>query len=81
LATLKEPGLKDFDPELCISRQARENIDKWRMEASIPTGVYWKHGYSFMVREDDTDFEERMASSEGPPRSLLKAFRTTRALS
>lgn len=79
LATMKEPGLKDFDPELCISIQARENINNSRKTISIPTRIYWKHGYSFPVREDDPLFEEKMSSSEEPPKSLRNAFRTAQA--
>jgi geranylgeranyl transferase type-1 subunit beta len=74
---MKEPGLKEFDPALCISSQARENINRLRKEVLVPTRTYWKHGYSFLVREDDPDFEKKMASSEDPPESLLKAFTRT----
>lgn len=52
LATMREPVLKEFDPALCISSQAKENINKLRKEALVPTKVNYKYGYSFPARED-----------------------------
>jgi geranylgeranyl transferase type-1 subunit beta len=33
LATMKEPGLKELDPALCISIEQREKINRIRNEA------------------------------------------------
>ncbi len=63
---MKEPGLKPVDSALCISVQQREQIKKLRDAASVPTQMYWKNGFCFSIREDDPQFEEKMASSEEP---------------
>jgi len=70
LATMKEPGLKTFDSALCVSVEHRANVSKLRRAGVIPSQVYWKHGYSFEVREDDPEFKAKMASSEEPPKYL-----------
>jgi geranylgeranyl transferase type-1 subunit beta len=79
LAIWKEPGLKSFDPALCISAEQKEKINAQRRAALVPTRTYWKHGYSFSVREDDPNFEKILAESEDPPRfaadSASKAVR------
>ncbi len=67
LSVMKEPGLKPVDSALCISVQQREQIKKLRDDALVPTKLYWKNGFCFSIREDDPKFEEKMASSEGPP--------------
>jgi len=74
LATMKEPGLKEFDPVLCISKQQRKNIDRMRKDGLAPKKIYWKHGYSFLVREDDPGFENKMASNEKAPEPLVQAL-------
>ena len=71
---MKEPGLKELDSALCISIEAKKNIDELRRVALVPSRSYWVHGYHFSVREDSPDFEEKMASNEGPPKSLKDAF-------
>jgi geranylgeranyl transferase type-1 subunit beta len=67
LAIWKEPGLKSFDPALCVSAEQREKINAQRSVALVPTRTYWKHGYSFSIKEDDPNFEKVMAESEDAP--------------
>ncbi|RAL62425.1 hypothetical protein DID88_004991 [Monilinia fructigena] len=74
LAVLKEPGVKELDSALCISLDAKENIEMLRKAALVPSRTYWVHGYSFKVREDSPEFGEKMAMDEGPPKSLIDAF-------
>lgn len=71
LATMKEPGLKPLDSALCVSVEQRENISQFRKAGVVPSRMYWKHGYSFEVREDDPDFQAKMASSEEPPKAFV----------
>lgn len=75
LATWKEPGLKAFDPVLCVSAQQRVKIDAQRRDAAVPTRTYWKHGYSFAIREDDPAFAETMAGSEEAPKFAPQAVK------
>jgi len=77
LATMRETGLKEFDPVLCVSSQAKQNINKLRKDTLAPTKVYWKHGYCFPVREDDPEFEAKMSCSEGPPDAMLNVLKVT----
>ncbi|PQE03438.1 hypothetical protein CJF30_00005427 [Rutstroemia sp. NJR-2017a BBW] len=74
LAALKEPGLKELDSALCISVEAKKNLEELRRAALVPSKTYWKHGYSFLVREDSPEFGSKMAAGESPPKSLLDAF-------
>ncbi|CAD6448064.1 9d1fa01f-c692-44de-82c9-b422335780b7 [Sclerotinia trifoliorum] len=74
LAVLKEPGIKELDSALCISMDAKKNIEELRKAALVPYRTYWLHGYSFKVREDSPEFGEKMAMNEGPPKSLIDAF-------
>ncbi|KAK6615240.1 prenyltransferase and squalene oxidase [Botrytis cinerea] len=74
LAVLKEPGIKELDSALCISVDAKKNIEELRKAALVPSRTYWVHGYSFTVREDSPEFGEKMAMDEGPPKSLINAF-------
>jgi len=67
---MKEPGIKPLDSPLCISTDQKENFKLLRQVASEPTKTYWKYGYCFSIREDDPMFEEKMASSEEPPKFL-----------
>lgn len=71
LAIWKEPGLKTFDPALCVSVEHREKVIAQRAAALIPSQTYWKHGYGFSVREDDPDFAKKMAESEDPPKGAV----------
>ncbi len=70
LSVMKEPGLKPVDSALCISVQQREHIKKLRDNALVLTKLYWKNGFCFSIREDDPEFEEKIASSEEPPAGL-----------
>jgi geranylgeranyl transferase type-1 subunit beta len=63
LATMQEPVLKDFDPVLCVSKQARMNLDRMRKQALSPKNAYQNHGYFFHVREDDSNLADKLASS------------------
>ncbi|TEY70383.1 hypothetical protein BOTCAL_0105g00250 [Botryotinia calthae] len=74
LAVLKEPGIKELDSALCISVDAKKNIEELRKAALVPSRTYRVHGYSFTVREDSPEFGEKMAMDEGPPKSLIDAF-------
>lgn len=67
LAIMKEPGIKQLDPILCISVEQKECIVRLRKSALVPTRTYWKHGYSFSIREDDPEFDIKMESNEGNP--------------
>jgi len=67
LATMKEPGIKQLDSVLCISAEQKERIGRLRQAALVPTRTYWKHGYRFLIREDDPDFRIKMESDEGNP--------------
>jgi geranylgeranyl transferase type-1 subunit beta len=71
LAMMKEPGLKDIDPALCVSVQARGKLEKSIKEAITPVKVYWKHGYPFMSLETDPHHARRMEEDEGPPQFLI----------
>jgi geranylgeranyl transferase type-1 subunit beta len=68
LATLKEPCLKPFDPVLCVSIQQRDRVNTQRKDALVFTRTYWKYGYSFSIREDDPNFEKKLADSEDAPK-------------
>ncbi|KAB8302831.1 hypothetical protein EYC80_006172 [Monilinia laxa] len=74
LAVLKEPGIKELDSALCISLDAKKDIERLRKVALVPSRTYWVHGYSFKVREDSPEFGEKMAMDEGPPKGLIDAF-------
>ncbi|KAM3065920.1 geranylgeranyl transferase type-1 subunit beta [Clarireedia jacksonii] len=74
LAAMKEPGLKELDSALCISVEAKKNMEELRRAALVPSKTYWKHGYSFLVREDSPEFGSKTAADEGPPKSLVDAF-------
>lgn len=78
LAILKEPGIKELDSALCISVDAKKNIEELRKTALVPSRTYWVHGYSFMVREDSPEFGAKMAMNEGPTKSLIDAFEGVR---
>ena len=67
---MKEPGLKPLDSALCVSVVQRENVCRLREGGVVPSHVFWKHGYGFEVREDDPEFDSKMASSEEPPLAL-----------
>jgi geranylgeranyl transferase type-1 subunit beta len=71
LATMKEPGIKQLDPVLCISIEQKELLSRLRRTALVPTRTYWKHGYSFSIREDDPDLETKMKCDEGNPSILV----------
>lgn len=71
LAIWKEPGLKTFDPALCVSIEHREKVIAQRAAALTPSQTYWKRGYGFSVREDDPDFAKKMAESEDPPKGAV----------
>jgi hypothetical protein len=71
LAMMGEPGLKEVDPVLCMSIQARGNIEGSIKEAIIPVKMYWKHGYPFMSLETDSRHVQRMEEDEGPPQYLI----------
>jgi geranylgeranyl transferase type-1 subunit beta len=71
LAMMKEPGLKDVDPVLCMSVQAREKLEKSIKEATTPVKIYWKHGYPFMSLETDPQHAQRMKEDEGPLQYLV----------
>lgn len=70
LAVMKEPGIKPLDSALCVSKQQRAKFTQQRTTASIARKVYWKHGYPISIREDNPEFEEKMASSEEPPKFM-----------
>ncbi|QSZ28642.1 hypothetical protein DSL72_003141 [Monilinia vaccinii-corymbosi] len=78
LAVLKEPGIKELDSALCISVDAKKNIEGLRKAALVPSRAYWVHGYRFTIREDSPRFGEKMAMDEGPPKSLIDAFEGVR---
>ena len=59
--------MKPFDPALCASIEQREKISQQKATALVPTRTYWKHGYGFAVREDDPEFERKIAEGEEPP--------------
>ena len=80
LAIWKEPGLKSFDPALCVSAEQREKIISQRKASLIPTRTYWKYGYSFSIREDDPDFEKVMAESEDPPNFAVNTSISSQAV-
>ncbi|CCU78869.1 putative geranylgeranyltransferase type I beta subunit [Blumeria hordei DH14] len=61
LALMREPGLKALDPALCVSLDHRSRILQLRDAALVPTHIYWKHGYCFLIREDDSEFESETA--------------------
>jgi len=67
LATMKESGIKQLDPVLCISMEQKQRFGKLRKSALVPTRTYWKHGYSFSIREDDPEFGTKIESDEGNP--------------
>ncbi|TVY60808.1 Geranylgeranyl transferase type-1 subunit beta, partial [Lachnellula suecica] len=67
LSVMKEPGLKPLDSVLCISKEQKEVMVQQRQAALGARKIYWKHGYPISIREDNPDFEEKMASSEEPP--------------
>jgi geranylgeranyl transferase type-1 subunit beta len=69
LAVMKEPGIKPLDSALCVSKQQRERMTQQRETASVARKIYWKHGYPISIREDNPEFKEKMASSEGPPKN------------
>ena len=67
---MKEPGLKEVDPVLCVSIQAREKLEESIKEVTIPVKTYWKYGYPFMSLETDPRHAQRMEEDEGPPQYL-----------
>ena len=64
LATMKEAGLREFDPVLCISSRVKENIEKLRKEVLAPTNAYWKYGFCFPVKGDDSGLEVKFSFNE-----------------
>ena len=74
---MKEPGIKPLDPALCISAQQNEVIRRLRKNARVATRTYWKHGFSFSIREDDPEFGKVMASSGDPPQIIINAAGVT----
>lgn len=72
LATMREPGLKEFDPVLCVSNQAKQNINNLRMNTLAPMKVSWKHGYCFPVTKHDLGFETKT-----PPDTMLNVPKVT----
>ena len=74
LAVTGEPGLKKLDSPLCISIDAKKNLERLRNDPSVPRRRYWLHGYCFEIREDDPRCKEMMAKDEGPPKQLAEAF-------
>ena len=61
---MNEPGLKLLDSVMCISTEQKERINQLRTAALVPTRTFSKHGFSFSIREDDPEFEKKIASSE-----------------
>jgi len=47
----KEPGLKEVDPVLSISIEAKEKIEIDIKKALVPVRSYLKHGYLFRTSE------------------------------
>lgn len=70
LAVLKEPGLKPLDSVLCMSNEQRERMEKMRIDASVPTKIYWKNGFCYGIREESRGFSEKMKESEPVPEFL-----------
>ncbi|RKF54851.1 Geranylgeranyl transferase type-1 subunit beta [Golovinomyces cichoracearum] len=58
LALNKEPDLKQLDPALCVSVEQKYKIASLRDHLLVPSRLYWKNGYCFLIREDDPEFEE-----------------------
>ncbi|TQS35698.1 hypothetical protein Golomagni_03872 [Golovinomyces magnicellulatus] len=58
LALNNEPDVKQLDPALCVSVEQKYKIESLRDHLLVPTRLYWEHGYCFLIRKDDPEFEE-----------------------
>jgi hypothetical protein len=66
----KESGLKELDPVLCVSKEARVKLQKELKNSIIPVHGYWKHGYLFSSSEADPHHVDRIAGDEGPSKFM-----------